>query len=185
MKQPIDFPLFICRARCKADGNIPPWERWLNVILSSHSKHTYHLFSIFLGWHLGIWDSFVKCSREREKKKQLYRKQCGLTWKSVIPLINITIVVWAEILEVCQMSSLHLQSTFSLMHLTVCLFSPTEIQTHTTPAAGLKTFELRHFADIVFLTFYMVLWLFLRHCVDVLHHFVVSLHDFLDDSWSF
>lgn len=27
MKQPIDFPLFICRTWHKAEGNFPPWAR--------------------------------------------------------------------------------------------------------------------------------------------------------------
>lgn len=79
MKQPIDFCLLICRTWHKANGNFPPCAHWLNVILFLRSKHTYHLFSIFPGWHLGTWDRFVKSLREREKKKN-NRIESSVVW---------------------------------------------------------------------------------------------------------
>lgn len=70
MKEPIDFRLLICRTWHKANGNFPPCAHWLNVILFLRSKHTYHLFSIFPGWHLGIWDTIAKCSRKKPKQSK-------------------------------------------------------------------------------------------------------------------
>lgn len=61
MKQAIDFPPFIWRTWHEARGHFPPQVHWLNVILSFRGEHTYHLFSIFLCWRLGIWATFVKC----------------------------------------------------------------------------------------------------------------------------
>lgn len=70
MKEPIDFHLLICRTWHKANRNFLPCAHWLNVILFLRSKHTYHLFSIFPGWHLGIWDTIVKCLRKKKQKKK-------------------------------------------------------------------------------------------------------------------
>lgn len=89
MEQRIDFLLFICSTWQKAEGHFPPWAHWLNVILSLRRKHMF-LFS--LGWHLGIWDAFVK---NKQTNKQ-NRNPCGLT--CAVPVITVT-GVWADYME--------------------------------------------------------------------------------------
>lgn len=64
-----------------AEWNLPARVRWLNVIVSSCSKHIYHLFPISLCWHLGIWVTFVKCSERQTKSTRRRRKK-----KSVVRL---------------------------------------------------------------------------------------------------
>lgn len=79
MKPPIDFVLPSCRCWHQADGNFPPCSHWLSVILFQDSGHTRHLFSVSLGWHLGIWDTFVETWKE---------KKTTCIEPNVVPVIN-------------------------------------------------------------------------------------------------
>lgn len=79
MKPPIDFVPLICRHWHQASGNFPPCSHWLSVILFRDHGHTQHLFSVSLGWHLGIRDTFGETWRKK-------RTTCIGT--SVVPVIR-------------------------------------------------------------------------------------------------
>lgn len=114
MKPPIDFVLLICRRWHQADGNFPPCSHWLSVILFRASGHTQHLFSVSLGWHLGIWDTFVETWKEK-------RTTCIGTQEPVVPVINARGLFCrdnAESFEMCQITlGLFLWRNFFLVYL--------------------------------------------------------------------